>query len=89
MDIFVTAPCEFTWKIKANCPFCDENEKTRGLGGSDPIEVQGRIHFGGYGRMISEDEDIPSTCVDSWDINEGAFEFKIKKASEDARPLYT
>lgn len=80
MDIWRTRPHETeTWKVKATCPFCgDESFET---------PIQGGFHFGGYGKMINETEDIPSTIVGKFDIDGDTFQFEILKA-KDGQPLY-
>ena len=83
MDIWRTRPHEpEVWKVRANCPFCGDK--------SFATEVQGGFHFGGFGliKQDDEDDDIPSTTVESWDIQGDTFVFNIRKANEHAKPVY-
>jgi len=82
MDIWRTRPHETeTWKIRATCPFCGDS--------SFVIEVQGGFHIGGYGEIKEDDaeDDIPSTVVEEFQCDGDTFNFTIKKANPDAKPL--
>lgn len=80
MDIWVTRPHEpQVWRIKANCPFCNDT--------SFQTEIKGGFHAGGYGKQINEDEDIPSTTVDNFDVEGDVFHFHLLKA-KDGQPVY-
>jgi len=73
----------FTWKIRANCPWCGDQ--------SFSTEVTGVIHIGGYGvpKEDNEDDDIPSTSIDppDFDPDTNTFTFNVLKANEHAKPV--
>lgn len=82
MDIWRTRPYEQeTWIVQANCPFCHDV--------SFQVKVQGGFHYGGYGVPKEDDEDdvIASTIVEHFETVGNIFQFTIKKASDDARPI--
>ncbi len=75
MDIWVTRPNDpFRWKVRCNCPFCGDDSFT--------VEVRGGFHYGGYGVTKDDDADadVPSTIVETFDIDGETYVFKIKKA---------
>lgn len=83
MDVWVTRPHEqFTFKLRASCPWCGDR--------SFITKIQGGFHMGGYGQQQGDDveETVESTSVDGYDLVDGVFEFKVVKASNDAKPLY-
>lgn len=83
MDVFITRPHESdVWKIRAKCPWCGDHSF---------IETfKGGFHPGGYGSPKEDDpnDDIPSTCVDHWDVEGDVVVFTIMKANVDAKPVY-
>lgn len=90
MDIFRTRPHETeVWKIQATCPFCPErNGKPER---SFVVECHGGFHRGGYGEIKTDDpdEDVPSTIIDRYEYENETFVFITKKASPDAKPVYS
>lgn len=82
MDIWVTMPdAPNEWRLRANCPFCHDS--------SFVTRVRGNFHYGGYGATKGDDasEDVPSTIVDSMEMNDGVFVFNIKKANDHAKAI--
>jgi hypothetical protein len=91
MDLWVNRPHETdVWKVRCNCPFCDERPESASLGGSFTVEVKGGFASGGYGvrKVDDETDEIVSTIADSWELEGDTFVFKVIKANKNARPLY-
>ncbi len=86
MDIWVTRPHETdTYKVRASCPWCNDR--------SFIMKITGGFHMGGYGTLKGgddPDETVESTLVDEFvrDEKTNVFEFKIGKATKDAKPVF-
>lgn len=83
MDIWVTRPHEKEiWKVRASCPFCGDKSFVE--------EIKGGFHQGGYGKVKEDDaeSDFPSTAVTDISVVGDTFFFTVKKANENAKPLY-
>jgi len=87
LDIWVTRPNEidpgtgkpFHWKVRANCPFCEDK--------SFIVEFDGGYHVGGVGTLKEGGEDTdPSTIWTDFDEANGVLNYLVKKASPDAKP---
>lgn len=89
MDILISRPKEpQTWKVQASCPFCPPRPDGKPES-SYPVDIKGGFHAGGYGKMIDEDQDIPSTSIDYNEyLDNEIIYFYMTKASEHAVPLY-
>lgn len=82
-DVWRTRPHERDiWKVRCTCPFCGDK--------SFSVEIQGGFHLGGYGKVKADsvDDDFASTVMDNYDIQGDTFIFTMKKASENAKPIY-
>ena len=83
VDIWSTDPNQdFTWKVRANCPFCGDKSYEK--------EVKGLFHYGGYGRLAegSDCDDFASTVIDAIEETNGVFNFKVRKADDGAKPCF-
>lgn len=82
MDAWVVRPDEDShWKIRALCPWC---------GGSSFVhEIAGGFCPAGASRPKEDDDEevVPSTAVDGYDIAGDTFVFRILKAAPDATPI--
>jgi hypothetical protein len=91
-DVWLTNPDDpEVWNVKAeNCPFCDENPRTRGLGGSDPVTFRGGFYLGGYERTKEEDPEDghPSTVVESSEPDGDLVRLRIARGAPGSRPYY-
>lgn len=84
VDVYSTRPGEpQVWRLQAVCPFCGDKSFIK--------EVKGGFHFGGYGKIKEDDEedDVPSTIVESTEIVNGVLIFEVKKANANAKPVYS
>lgn len=84
LDIWSVNPdADFQWKVRATCPFCGDKSYIE--------EIKGTFGVGGYGTPKPDDptDDIPSTVHDGSDVIDGVYVFKVKKANENAKPVYS
>jgi hypothetical protein len=81
LDVFVTSPREggLVWKMRANCPFCEEAGLS--CGGSYVTEVLGGFHVGGYARVKEDDasDDRPSTNHVGEELDGDTWVFSVEK----------
>ena len=91
VDLWITVPeANITWQVRAaNCPFCDEDERSRPLGGSYPTQVRGIFTPGGYGERKSDDpsDEVVSTVIDGQTEEEDVVAFVVGKYSKDSKPV--
>lgn len=84
VDVYRTRPHEpETWTLQASCPFCGSK--------SFKTEVRGGFHIGGIATSPKgepEEDKHVSTIVEPADIQGDQFFFPVKKAHENARPVY-
>lgn len=68
--------------VKANCPFCGDSTFTH--------EVKGGFCPGGYGTPKEDDptDDIPSTIIETFVVDNNTHNFVIRKANKNAKPVY-